>query len=109
METKDIEVSGEYLERLIKINDKLMSMYKVKTNLYGGNNIVSDLKEQVVKTYYEGVNRKFERMPTLMKEYMATGDEEVLNVIIDTIADINGYSLMSLVDISYHIGGELGD
>ena len=102
MEINDLKIYGSYIERIEIINSKILEMLKKKTLLYGGNKIVPTMKEQVVKTYYEGMNRKFERMPTLLKEYMETGSDEVLDCIIDTIADINGYSILSLVDISQH-------
>lgn len=104
METKDLEkLKGSYLERLIEMDAKISAMTQRKTELYGGNGIVDTLREQVIKTYYEGINRKFERMPTLMSAYIDNGSIDVLDAIVDTITDINGYSLMALVDISYHI------
>jgi len=103
MEINDLKIGDlDYTERLEVLNNKMMELMRRQTGLYGGNKIVDDMKEQVVKTYYEGLGRKFERMPSLLKKYMEHGEAHVLDTIIDTIADINGYALMSLVDMSYH-------
>lgn len=83
---------------------QLLDMMKEKTEMYGGNKDLGTLFEQATRAYYEGVGRKANRIPMLLKRIaIDEGDEAALAELVDTYLDIAGYAIIALNDISGYV------
>lgn len=82
-----------------RVANSILNMMLEKTIMYGGNNTQSeDFVDSLDRSYYE-LMRKANRLNSIRK-LIKEGGEEAKAEYLDTVIDIIGYGLMSLVDLS---------
>lgn len=82
-----------------RVANSILNMMLEKTQMYGGNDTTDEaFDESLDRSYYE-LMRKANRLNTIRKQ-IKEGNLQARKEYLDTIIDVVGYGLMSLVDLS---------
>lgn len=85
------------------ISSQIMETMYQKTKMYDGGKKMDNLYDQATKSYYEGVGRKADRIPGILKRIRASDDDSAVHELVDTLVDIAGYAILSLNDLKPHM------
>lgn len=82
-----------------RVANSILNMMLEKTIMYGGNDTSKeDFIDSLDRSYFE-LMRKANRLNSIRK-LIKEGDETAKAEYLDTLIDVVGYGLMSLVDLS---------
>ena len=91
--------TNSYHTRTESAANSVLNMMLKKTQMYGGNDTSKDEEFESLDRGYFELMRKANRLNSIRKQ-IKKGNESAKAVYLDTILDIVGYGLISLVDLS---------
>ncbi len=103
-----LDGASEYHMRSEQIGSSILEMMLAKTLMYGGTKKEDNLTRMIVKSYYQGVGRKAERLPDILDKIMSgDADIDVRKELLDTIIDVAGYAILSLNSFGEELQNEV--
>ena len=102
---KRLDVKNPFHQQNEIVACSILNMMLEKTLMYGGNDNNIPLNQKILRSYYEGIGRKSNRLPSIVEKCIL-GDKNALNELVDTVIDIAGYSIIALSSFAEEIQSE---
>lgn len=96
----------EFHYRSELVANSILNMMSEKTLMYGGDDNTIPLNQKILRTYYEGVGRKANRLPRIVERSINPDDYAARKELIDTMIDIAGYAILALNAFAEEIQNE---